>query len=987
METGRTRESWDASPPRPNAASAGAPRASMRRLRRSAPAVVALLAGFAAVAAQAQQAPPDPLPNNAPQVGPAPAAQLPNEISFNFSEAPWDEVARWLADAAKMSLLVESKPAGSFSYFDKRKYTFPEALDVINSVLLTKGHVFLIRNNFLVLADLKDGVPPHLVDRVDVRELPHKGRTELVKVLLTLKGLVAQEAKKEFESMSSPYGRIISLDSTNQLLIVDTAQTVQQIVDLILELEGDQGAADLRAFPLKYVSARDIERVVRDLLGLAARDAPASPGPGGGSSSDSGRRRGGDDDERRERFREMMQQFMGQGGQPGGGPQQPGQGPRPSATGPFVSVDERTNTLFVSATPDKLALVAQVVQRLDVPQTGDEAVEQTPRIEVYPVTAGDASGLANVLQSVFSATADLKVTAHPDGQALIVYATPRDHERLKTVLAQIKSEGIRVEVIPLRVLDATSTATLIQSLLGQKEDQTSRPRFRFSFFDQGSAAAKTGPSIEADVDRNRLVVRGTESQIAEIRGLLVKLGEAGLAAGGDSGRYRVIPLSGQDPKALAESVERIWNRLESKTPIRVEVLTPRRGPDAERGGTEAEAPERPLPPQERSGRPDPRRNDPAPGRPGDPPGLDDVRRGQDAGRSVRLVGYQPEDGELAEPPNDRPSPASARDAAEPQSPVTIVVGPDNIAVFSEDPQALDMIEGLLNTVVRGEQTSSFAYYYLKIADAQEVAYLLDEALYGERRQSVFFSEPVDKNRARILPDTRSNAILVVGPPSEQRKIEQLLQAIDREDRPDTNATQRPYVIPVRYADANEMAAVVRDVFAAQIFDPASRQRPNIPNVNLGGFGAFGTTSSRRSNQGQDAQQGKLTVGVDQRTNSIVVSAPGELYQEVEQLVRMLDEAARNQGRSARVVTLKNTSPEAIENALGNLFGVRTTAELKEERSERARARAEQDQRRREDARDDDRRNRRRDLEDAIRGLGNQNQGQFPGFSPRPFFPF
>lgn len=886
------------------------------------------------------QDPPTPLP-------PAAEATVPKEITFNFSEVPWEEVARWLADIGQKSLLVEAKPAGSFTYFDKRKYTFPEALDIINSVLLTKGHVLLVRNNFLILADLKEGIPPHRVEYVNVADLPSKGRTELVKVLLTLKGLVAAEAKKEFESMSSPHGKIISLDSTNQLMIVDTAQTVQQIVDLIQELEGDQGSADLRAFPLKYVSARDIERVVRDLLGLAPRESQTRTAAAG-QPVEPGRGRRGEDDERRERFRQMVQQFMGdQGGGPQGGPQQTGR-PQTGGNGPFVSVDERTNTLFVTATPDKLALVGQVVARLDTPQQAGDLVEQTPRIEVYPITAGDAERLASVLQSVFETTADLKVTAHPDGQALIVYATPRDHERLRSVLDQIKSEGVRVEVIPLRVLDATSTATLIQALLGQKEEEA-RPRFRFSFFDRGGeGGAKAGPSIEADIERNRLVVRGTESQIAEIRGLLVKLGETGLAAGGEGGRYRVVPLAGQDPQDLAKSVERIWNQLGTQTPIRVEVLGP--GPPAPK------TPESDFPKEA----------------PPTGPSIDDSGMRHRERSSIELVNFQ-EGGE--------PDPATE---TKPGAPVTIVVGPDNIAVFSEDLQALDMVENLLNSVVRGQQTSAFAYYYLKVADAQEVSYLLDEALYGERRQtSVFFQEPENANRARILPDLRSNAILVVGPPAEQRKVQQLLDVIDREDRPDTSATQRPYVIPVQYADANELATVVREVFASQLFDSRNRnQRGNLPNIGMA-LGGLGMTQNQRQSRVGENLQGKLTVGVDTKTNSIVVAAPAEIYREVENLVRILDEAARTQGRAARVVTLKNTSPQAMEQALGNLFGVRTAAELAEERRQRARVQAEETQERREERRGRDRRDR-QDVEDVIRNLGGQ---QLPGFIPRPFFPF
>ena len=961
------------------------------------------------------------------------------EISFNFSDTPWEEIARWLAEIGKKSLLVEAKPTGSFTYFDTRKYSFNEALDVINSVLLTKGHILLVRNNFLILADLKEGIPPHLVDRVDVKDLPKRGRTELVKVLLTLKGLVSDEAKKEFESMSSPYGKIISLPSTNQLLIVDTAQNVQQIVGLIAELEGDEGKADLRAFPLKHVSARDIERVVRDLLGLGSKEENAAASSQASANQQGGRgnRGGGGGGDRGDRFREMMQQMMGgQGGPPAGPPQAgPPQANR-NPNGPFVSVDERTNTLFVSATPDKLALVAQVVQRLDVPQDEDgKMTEQTPRIEVYPVTAGDAEGLSQVLQSVFQASADLKVTAHPDGRSLLIYATPRDHERIKTVLAQIKSEGLRVEVVPLRTLDATNTATLIRALLGQKAKEG--PRMRFSFFDRSEEETATGgPWVEPDAERNRLVLRGTEAQIRDIRNLLIKLGETGLASDAEgnlgSGKYRVIPLGGQDPKETADTVRRLWQRLAPQSPVRVEIVGSRKGkpspPEGEKRSIE-------ITPKETNEKPSPK---PQPILP------DQSRRWsipwqnsrstpshQTASGDIQLAGYVDQDEDAAENmqppdetpveepvlpstenlPRDNPStetlPADdgTKEKSEPSTEkpdgngmekngVTIVVGPDNLTLFADDPKMLDMLENLLNTVVRGEQTSQFAYYYLKVADAQETALMLDQALYGEQqRSSFFFTQEEKPNRARILPDTRANALLVVGPPAEQRKIEQLLEVVDEVERPSSAATPKPHVIPVVYGNATEVAEVVRSVFAQQLFDNRRQQQQRINVPSFGGFGGFGMGGGGgRGNNNQNQNQsssGKLTVGVNVQTNSIVVSAPQEIFKEVERLVKSLDEAAAQQGRSARVVTLKNASPEAVEKALGNLFGVRTTAELEEERKERAKMRAEEEDK--QNPNSNNRRTRQQELEDTIRNFGNQVPGGMGipggGFGGPRFFPF
>ncbi|MFO0944697.1 MAG: secretin N-terminal domain-containing protein [Planctomycetota bacterium] len=835
-------------------------------------------------------------------------------IRFSFHEAEWSEVFQWLADLAGKSLLQEANPPGKFTYFDSRKFTLPQALDIINSVLLNKGFAVIQRDNFLIVADLREGVPPHLVQRVSLEELATRGRTELVKVLVTLEGLVAEEAKKEFEPMKGPHGTVLALPTTNQLLVIDTAKNAQQIVDLIREIEGEQGKADLKAFPLKHVSALEVERVVRDLLGIAPRQAAGAAGtnqPSGGASS------GGEDG--RDRFREMiMSRFLGGGG-PGGPPSFDGRsrggdrgsrsGGAPaegSSKGPFVSVDERTNTLFVTATPDKLSLVSQVVKALDVPQAGDAdaLASQTPRIEVYPVAAGTAEGLAKVMESVVGTSSEVRISAHPDGRALIVYATPREHDRLKTVLQQLQSEGLRVEVIQLRTLEAASTVTLIKALLGQKEKDDSRPRFPF-FFDRDAERdqnTNAGPAIEADAEQNRLLVRGTESQILEIRDLLSKLGESGLARndkGLEPSRYRVIPIGEQDPRELAETIQRLWSRLDSQHPLRIEVLgdTPRTAP----------------PPS-----PTPKSQDENPESPVPPPG----QEGSGSGGGGECA----EDEPAATPPDGKPA-----------GTITIVVGPDNLAIASEDGEALDLIENLVNSVVRGRSSpnAGFSIYYLKSAEAQAMAYLLDDALYGT--QDSLSTTTSTTTRARIIPDLRTNALLVVAPPSEQRKVQQLLEVLDREDPPPTGATPQPRMITVRYGSADSIAAVVREVFASQLYSPPKQ---NPAQAAMGFANQFNNSGRGRTNE---TDSGKLTVGVDAQTNTIVVSAPQHVFDEVERLVRALDEAARVNGRSASVVTLRNAKPDAVQKALNNLLGTRASGQQRQPRRDRDNAQQEQPQ--------------------------------------------
>ena len=64
----------------------------------------------------------------------------------------------------------------------------------------------------------------------------------------------------------------------------------------------------------------------------------------------------------------------------------------------------------------------------------------------------------------------------------------------------------------------------------------------------------------------------------------------------------------------------------------------------------------------------------------------------------------------------------------------------------------------------------------------------------------------------------------------------------------------------------------------------------------------------------------LTLGVDERTNSLVVSADDSLFKQVESLVKSLDESALEANRTIRVVDLQNANSVVVQQALGSLIG-------------------------------------------------------------------
>jgi type II secretory pathway component GspD/PulD (secretin) len=861
----------------------------------------------------------------APDSAPQPLAPA-SEISFSFHDAEWKDVFKWLAELSGRSLYIESMPPDKFTYFDRRKYSFAGALSIINQALFSKGFVVLTPENFLRVVKLEKnkGIPPDWIELIDIADLPSRGDFEFVRVRVPLEGIAAEDAKKEYEPLKSEFGAIVALPGTNQLLVVDRVNVVRQIVDLMR----GKGSATLRAFPLRFIGVMEAAETVRDILGIV----PPSAIPGM-----AGMQPGGNRGDFRGRFREMVMN-MPMGGPPmmqGGQPQQQPQQPQPTAAasqGPFISVSEKTNTLFVKATPDKLAVVAEVIKAIDVPEAADRSnvSASTPRFEAYEVEPGTAEGIATALdQTLFDRSPQAKVAAHPNGGRILVYASPQEQQDVRDFLKQLQTEGMLFEVIPLRALDAAATATIVKSVLGlKKTNQDEDDGYPFFFYYSRRQEQKEPPmsriSVEADVQQNQLVIRGTRIQIDDIKDLLRKMGEPIPTETGRGGSYRVLPL-GDDREALQRALDKLresWPQLK-QNPIQIENLD-----DSSRSSRPAE-----KPPAEKK-----------PSKKTNPPKSSTSASARDA-EAIQFVADQED--EKPEPPPERaeesrpkrsPSAEGNRDDTT-GAPIHVVIDAQGtVHMYSEDTAALDAFENLLRAYsgVRAGRATGLLIkiYYLKAADAQDAAYMLEDVLYetsSSRNRVPFFfggrsrSDEEELPRARIVPDLRTNSLMVIGPPSEHRKIEQLLEYIDREDPPEAGVFGEPQLIKLQYAKAKDVAEVLKQVFAARVF-VQPQQGPQGQQGGPQSFFPFGGGSSRRGgSRGEgDPGKGKVFIGIDERSNSIVVLAQKAMYGDIESLVKQLDEEARQHRRVSRVVTLRNAKPETVEKAMGTLFNAKTS---------------------------------------------------------------
>jgi hypothetical protein len=176
----------------------------------------------------------------------------------------------------------------------------------------------------------------------------------------------------------------------------------------------------------------------------------------------------------------------------------------------------------------------------------------------------------------------------------------------------------------------------------------------------------------------------------------------------------------------------------------------------------------------------------------------------------------------------------------------------------------------------------------------------------------------------IVPDVRLNALIVNARPAELDMIDRLLRILDQRTGPETvEAGGTPRLIPVLHMQATQVADIVRQVFQDRLQSAGGQGGQPSPEDILRMLGR-GRGGPGGGGGGEAEKIEKMSIGVDERNNALVVRASDPLFKEVEALVQQLDQEQVDGGNSTRMVTLKNSNSAAVRQALTSILGENVT---------------------------------------------------------------
>ncbi|MGD0092940.1 MAG: type II secretion system secretin GspD [Planctomycetota bacterium] len=319
---------------------------------------------------------------------PAPTVQ---KIKMEFKDAPLETVLQQLSEMTGLVVVKDAPLEGRISIISKQEMSVDDAIALLNSVLKEKGYVGIRTGRILKLVKLDEAKKRNIPVRTGNDPALIEANDEVVTQVIPIKYIDAIQLKKDFAPLVPSYADLSANASSNSLILTDTGANIRRIAEIIHAMDTQTTVvAEVKVFQLKYANATSAARLINETFmddsqkqqqqvqNLPPWMRGAAMFRGGGLGGGGG---------------------FGAGGAGGGGPgaaqqdqQQVGQRIRKVT----ASADDRTNAVVVSAGPDTMKIIAEVIKDLDANPATDQGVF------TYRCMNAQAVNLEAIINALFS---------------------------------------------------------------------------------------------------------------------------------------------------------------------------------------------------------------------------------------------------------------------------------------------------------------------------------------------------------------------------------------------------------------------------------------------------------------------------------------------------------------------------------------------------------------------------------------------------------
>ncbi len=774
-------------------------------------------------------------------------------LEFSFDGAPWRDVIQWLADSSDLALHIGGLPTGSFTYSDSNPFTPQEALDRVNLFLLPQGFSLVRSGKLLSVINLTDPRSMQqlnvLAKLVTVEQLDGLSDHDVVKCIFPLGELAAEDAVEELNALSLMTPPAV-FAKTNQLMVTDTAGNLKSVRTILAAFEPhtlDNGTV-VKSFTLKHADAEDILIVARPHLGLATG--------------------------------EMI------------------------GIDVSLSADLQGKNIFVTGIEDKVKLIEGLITAIDQPTNSLTSSDGKAVLQTHSVEGGNVQIVYDVLQTLL-ADETVRLSMDQAGGSIVALATAEIQAEIEQTVAQLQASEAEFAVIPLKTIDPYLAVSLLEEMLdlsdARRREDAGMEAFTRHGNSRGLEIMKSNvsvdvPRIDADPVNRRLFVRARKHQIEQIKKIVAELDSN--SSVGSSDQIRILPFRGKQAEQVLATAAKFWR---SPNPVFYY--------------------------------PSPEITDPE----------DTERVVNDNTLKTEPVTRSPQ----ADPPNAR----LLTKLTNSQTPaIRCQLTPRGLLLQSEDTDALDQFEQHLRTIAGpgDSMPSPPVVFYLKYTRVDDAIRMLAELLdggeaaaegdegelvngYVSATSSSFLGSIVTSRDGTmtmiagsitIVADSRLNRLIVQGTASDVERIETYLAIVDKDSSITSIETYgTSHVIELVYSKAGEVAKAIREAYEGRVSGNAKGTgQPGSPQQAAAAAAAAAQAAKsekqkdkgdvkadprKSGGQAPRSLEPKMTIAVHEPSNSLIVTAPEQLFKEVEQLAMRIDLRSK---QSVRVITV----PDGME---------------------------------------------------------------------------
>lgn len=819
------------------------------------------------------------------------------KITFNFTGQSWPDVLQWLANVSSYSLDWTELPAGYLNLTTQRPYSLSEARDLINRQLHARGYTMILTGEVLSVYKIEK-LDPSLVPRVEEEELYDRQPSDFVKITFSLpEGMEVATVAEDIKKVASEHAKVLPLPATRRVLMMTTVANAR-LVSSVLNDERLAIAGEI--VPVEVVlKHRRAEKIIDILYVILGLDPAARPSQ--------------EELAIQQQKMQLLMQMQGAGKDVS---KMLGKSDGPEV---YLAYNSHRNSVLINAAPAEVKKIKRTIELLDVPagtgpvNVADEGyTERTAKS--YKLKTIEPTVLMQTLEEIGDLDPLTELRADNKADILFVRASAGDHEKIVKLVEELDEAGMETLVVKLRHHAADAMAGTLRAMFAppkEDEDESRSRRFYYFGYGRGNEEEEQKPAevrVDVDIENNRLIVRASPEQIAEIKEFLTRLGES-LDGGGDDRRVRVLgQLSPEETAAMLQRIREAWPALGENDLV---IEGPSDGGGSEPQDSQQEAAER----------------DPS----------------TSAGRAptFRL---------LAERQTRKDDAGTAEAENSDKPPVRVQISPDGrLVIASEDTEALDRLERFVQATSPPQERFEVipvihvrAYMiYLTLTN------LYEEEIKGEKEGGYFdrwnyewvpertkaVAPQLSKRRGLKLDwDSTSNTLLVANASPEQlREIKALVATYDVPSAGDEAKQRRTTAIKLQYSRAQVVAGALKEVyrdllssrdkeFETEEKKGAGTARETTTVIRYGPETGSGDDDKRKPTPVKVGFQGALSVGVDEISNTIIISVQEELFDSVLQIVRSLDEAARPQTTVAVHSVDSTMSAQALQKALSEALG-------------------------------------------------------------------